>query len=589
MKKGFLIFLFSLGFLSANAQTEVPVKQKDTVKTEIVEVITTYNPEIADANKIKKNPTLKLLDKSQKKKLEYAIFSAPVASTFIPKSGVVKGIDVGIKERIFGNYIAAGFGNYFSPYLEAFIHSQTRFQSEFGLSAKYAASFNNIDNTVLDSNFSNFLASLFYKQEERYFDWKVTLNSERNNYNWYGIKDNTFLDTVIDNIQENQTYNYFNIVGEVDFLDSYIDKSTLSIAYFSDDFSSKEFLINLNTNFDLPIDFISRNLNNLKVNTSLEFLNGSFESDYQNQNEVNYSIFTASINPEYTTTFSGFALKLGTKLFASFDSENSVNHFLIYPDIKIQKTIIKEQLNVYAGVFGDFHTNTYREFAAENPFISPTQFITQTAEKYNAFIGFNGVLNKDLSFNISANIKEEEDKALFVRNNSKSNGITNTANGSELKGFEYGNSFSVIYDDVKTTSIFAELAYDFNKNLEVSTNIQFDNFNMATLTEAWNLPTVQTTVSAKYTTNKWFATTNIFYIGERKDVLYSAVSPSNLSGIQTLNSFVDVNLNGGYHFNNQFSAFLKLNNVLNTDYQRFANFNVQGFQILGGITYKFDF
>ena len=589
MKKGFLIFLIFIGFLSANAQTEVPVKRKDTVKTEVVEVITTYNPEIADANKIKKNPTLKLLDKSKKKKLEYAIFSAPVASTFIPKSGVVKGIDVGIKERIYGNYIAAGFGNYTSPYFEAYIHNQTRFESEFGLSTKYAASFDNIDNTVLDSDFSNFSASLFYKQEERYFDWKVTLNTERNNYNWYGLKENTFTDNVIDNIEENQTYNYFNVVGELDFLDSYIDKSELSISYFSDEFSSNEFLINLNTNFDLPIDFISRNLDNLKVNTSLEFLNGTFERDYQNQNDINYSIFTVKINPEYNTTFSGFALKLGTKLFASFDTENSVNHFLIYPDIKIQKTIIKEQLNVYAGVFGDFKTNTYRNFTTENPFISPTQFITQTAEKYNAFIGFNGVVHKDLSFNISANIKVEEDKALFVRNNSKSNGVTNSVNGTELKGFEYGNSFSAFYDDVKTTSLFAELAYDFNKNLELSTNIQFDNFKMTTLTEAWNLPTVQTTVSAKYTTNKWFATTNIFYVGERKDVLYSSVSPSSLGGVQTLNSFVDVNLNGGYHFNDKFSAFLKVNNVLNTDYQRFANFNVQGFQVLGGITYKFDF
>ena len=32
MKKGFLIFLISIGFLSANAQTEVPVKQKSDFK-----------------------------------------------------------------------------------------------------------------------------------------------------------------------------------------------------------------------------------------------------------------------------------------------------------------------------------------------------------------------------------------------------------------------------------------------------------------------------------------------------------------------------------------------------------------------------
>jgi hypothetical protein len=48
-------------------------------------------------------------------------------------------------------------------------------------------------------------------------------------------------------------------------------------------------------------------------------------------------------------------------------------------------------------------------------------------------------------------------------------------------------------------------------------------------------------------------------------------------------------LNGGYHFNDRFSAFLRLNNLLHTEYQRFANFDTQGFQVLGGITYKFDF
>jgi hypothetical protein len=589
MKKGFLIFLIFFGFLGTKAQETTPVKKIDTVKTEVVEVITTYNPKIADASKIKKNPIIKLLDKSKKKKLTYNIFSAPVASTFIPKSGVVKGIDVGVKERIYNNYIAAGFGNYTSPYFEAYIHNQTRFQSEFGLSAKYTASLDNIENTDLDSNFSNLLASIFFKKEERYFDWKLVLNTERNEYNWYGLKENTFTEFAIGNIKENQAYNYFNAIGEIDFLDAYIDKSTLSLSYFSDEYSSSEFLINLNTDFDLPIDFISRNLNNLQVKTALELLNGKFESDYANQNELNYSIFTAKINPEYKTSFSGFSLKLGAKFFASVDSENSANHFLVYPDIKIQKTLIKEQLNIYAGVFGDFHTNTYKNFTEENPYISPTQFITQTAEKYNAFVGFNGVINNDISFNISANIKEEEDKVLFVRNNSKSNGVNNFASGVALKGFEYGNSFTVIYDDVKTSSIFAELEYDLTKRITLSTNFQFDNFTMATQKEAWNLPTIQTAFIGKYKSNKWYATTNIFYVGERKDVLYSSTSPSNLMDLQTLNSFVDVNLNGGYHFNDKFSAFLRLNNILNTNYQRFANFNVQGFQALGGITYKFDF
>ena len=58
----------------------------------------------------------------------------------------------------------------------------------------------------------------------------------------------------------------------------------------------------------------SSDLNNLSIKTGLEFLKGQFSSDYANPNELNYSIFTATVNPEYKTIISGFSLKLGAKI-----------------------------------------------------------------------------------------------------------------------------------------------------------------------------------------------------------------------------------------------------------------------------------
>ena len=81
----------------------------------------------------------------------------------------------------------------------------------------------------------------------------------------------------------------------------------------------------------------------------------------------------------------------------------------------------------------------------------------------------------------------------------------------------------------------------------------------------------------------------MFYVDKRSDALYDAEFPSGFKAIETLNSFVDLNLDGGYHFNDKFSTFLRVNNIMNTKYQRFANFDTQGLQVLGGITYKFDF
>ena len=593
MKKGFILFLVFSSIFNAFSQKKSTKKalavKMDTVKTEVVEVITKYNPQIADASKIKKNPTITLLDQSKKKKLSYTIFSAPVASTFVPKSGVVKSIEVGVKERIYNNYVALGFGNNKSPYIEGYVNSSTRFDSEFGLYAKYTASLDNIENTILNSNFSNFLTTIFYKKEERYFDWKVSLEAERKVYNWYGLPNINFTQNTLNLINENQAYNLLNTKGEIDFLDAYIDKSTISVSYFSDAFRSQEFLMNFNTALDIPLDYIYSKLNGLNINTGIEFLKGKFTNEYANQNKLNYAIFTAKIKPEYKTTISGFSLKLGTKIFGSFDIENSVNNFLIYPDIHIRKPIIKEYLNIYGGISGDLKTNTYQGFVEENPYISPTIFMTQTSEKYNAFLGLNGLINNTISFNISASIKDQEDAPLFLRNNSKSDGTNYTVNGVPLKGYEYGNSFNVVYDDIKTTSFSAEITYDFTKRITFSTNIQFDNFKLKNQSKAWNFPTLQAYFIGKYKNNKWYATTNIFYINEREDLLYSASFPSSTNGFQTLESFVDVNVHGGYHFNDKFSAFLKVNNVFNNNYQRFANFTVQGFQALGGITYKFDF
>ncbi len=587
MKKGFTSFLICFVFFSLNAQKKEIAK--DTVKTEIVNIITKYNPKIADAKKIRNNPKIKLLKKNEKKKLEYAIFSAPVASTFIPKTGGVKGIDLGVKERIYENYLAAGFGNYTTPYFEAFLHHSTRFKNEFGLHSKYLASLDNIKDTELNSNFSNFNIGAFYKQEDRYFDWKVSLNSERDIYNWYGLPNKPFSESTIDAIDEEQVYNYFEILGEFNFIDSYIDYGKIKTAYFTDTYKSTELLINFDAKLDFPLTFINPNLNDITVKTSAEFLKGEFKESYNDFNPINYSTTTLALNPEYKIKSPNFILKTGVNFILSIDTENDATKGFIIPDLFAQTSIIQNYLNIYGGITGNLNTNTYKDFADENPYISPALFITQTLEKTNLFVGFNGKINNNLSFNIKANIKSEENKPLFLRNTSKSDGTSNIANGNSLKGYEYGNSFGIYYDDVKTTSVFTEIEYDYSRNLSFGIQGTYNIYDLDNALEAWNLPTIETSFSAKYKKDKWFATSDIFYVSEKKDGLYNNLYPSNISGVDTIDAFVDVNLNGGYHFNDKFSVFLKLNNILNTEYQRFANFNTQGFQVLGGLTYKFDF
>ena len=249
---------------------------------------------------------------------------------------------------------------------------------------------------------------------------------------------------------------------------------------------------------------------------------------------------------------------------------------------------MKDFANAFVGVSGDLKTNTYKSLSDKNPYISPTQNILQTNKKYNAFAGIKGRLDSQFSYNFKASYAEIENNPFFALNQSKSDGNNNAGTDAfSFFGYDYGNSFNTEYDDIKLVSFFGEVAFDGIKNLSVGLNGQFNKFTLTNELEPWNTPKIKGELFGTYKTNKWFAGANFFFVGQRKGKLYDALPLETFSAID-LDGYFDINFNGGYHFNDSFSVFLNLNNVLNNSYQRFNNFNVQGFQAMGGLTWKFD-
>ena len=561
-------------------------KKKDSI-VEVINIITSYTPTISDAFKIKKTPKIILSNTTSKKKLSYSIFSAPVASTFVPKSGVVKGIDVGKKERLFDNYLALGFGNYTTPFIEFFLHQNRKFETDYGIYLKYTSSENGVKNTFLNNEFSTLNLGGFYLKEERGFTWKIGGNMYQKQYNWYGLPNISFDNNTINSIAAKQTYGFYEVESEVVFEDSYFDNIKGALSLFDDKFGSKEVGFLLKPSLKIPLGFISKNLSELELETNINYLQGEFEQNYLNNSNIKYSFFNLGIHPVYRVNWNKLSIKLGSKIYLTSDIENSLTDILAYPDIEITYPVITNLINFYAGAGGDLYMNSFQKFSEQNPFVSPTLFLTQTNEQYNLFGGINGTISSNISFNVKASYKSNEDHALFVRNNSKSNGVFNAS--TSLLGYEYGNSFNVFYDDISTLSIFGEIEIDASKRFSIGATIQINSYTTTFQQEAWNLPKIEGAIYGKYKNNNWYANANIFFVGSRMDVQYNGTFPSTIASIESLDAFTDMNLNGGYHFSDFFSAFVKLNNILGTDYDRYANYNVLGFQALAGITYKFDF
>ncbi len=237
----------------------------------------------------------------------------------------------------------------------------------------------------------------------------------------------------------------------------------------------------------------------------------------------------------------------------------------------------------YTGAEGSLEQNSYRDFTNENPFLSPTLNIAPTDKQYDIFAGLKGKLANAVGYNVRASYMSEKNKALF-----KSNDYTETA-GNEDYGF--GNSFGIVYDNLKTVGFYGELKADFSKNITFGINGTFNSYTSDIQDEAWNLPSIKLGSNLKFSiTEKWFAGADVFFVGERKDmqlntdIIYLVPPPPT-----TLESYFDANAHLGYKHNERLSGFLKLNNIANQNYQKWMNYPVQGFQIILGANYKFDF
>jgi hypothetical protein len=278
-----------------------------------------------------------------------------------------------------------------------------------------------------------------------------------------------------------------------------------------------------------------------------------------------------------------WTLNIGLGLFYSMDLENDNNSFLIYPKIDVSYKVVGDLMIFYAGAVGDLEQNTYSEFVNENPFLSPTLNMKPTDKQFDIFAGLKGKLANNVSYNLRASYVNERNKALFKSNDYNEN--------STNESYAFGNSFQVVYDDMNTLSFYGELKADISDVVTFGVNGTFSGYTNEFQAEAWNLPAIKLSSTLDFNiTEKWYAGVNVFYVGERKDqklntdIVY-ITPPSPI----TLDSYFDLNAHLGFKYSDRLTTFLRANNIINKSYQKWLDYPVQGFQVVLGVNYKFDF
>ncbi len=565
----------------------VRAQQTDDIGTETVTVVKPYSPSVSDAFKIKLDPVINDSIELQKKPIEYVIFSVPVASTFTPAKAKAARVEKRPPPTLYNSYASVGLGNFNNAIVDFYTSREVgRDENLFDVGLTHFSSRGDIDSTPLDTDFYNTNLDLSFAKKDRDYDWSIGLGLGHQLYNWYGLESGAFTDTQIEGIDELQ--NYFNAEANAQLTveDSFFKNGKLLVRRFWDALESGENRAVFKTELEIPI---SSELVNFK--TKVDYVGGEFENaslnSTTNTSGIDYGHLIVGVNPSFVVLRDELTLHLGANLVYGTDLERSNGNFFIYPAITASYRLVEDQVIAYGGIEGDLNQNSYYDFVGENPFVSPTLEIQPTDQQYRGYAGLKGQLTTNVGYNIKGFYRAENRRPLFFLN------PQNLFRDDE-GGYNFGNSFQVFYDDIRTLGFFAEINVDINRNFTLGLNGEYFNYNTETDNPAWNLPEIQGSLFMDYQiSDKWYAGANLFFVGEREDLQSVAAenTPPNefVSNSITLDSFFDANAHLGYRFNDQLSVFAKVSNLANNNYERWSNFRVQGFQALAGVSYKFDF
>jgi hypothetical protein len=570
--KNILLTVFTFSATLVFSQKKI----NDTINTGVIDVVKPYTPTISDAFKVKEIPTLDDKTTQSKKEVKYNIFSFPVASTFTPAKGKAAVVEKSKPIKLYDNYATLGVGTYTTILGEVYLnHAISRTESVGGYVSHHSSE-GGIEGLSFNDNFTNSKANVNYASRLRDLAWNVEAGFQYQTYNWYGVPQSQIASAQTNGIEVNHSFFDAHFGGDITFEDTYINTGSFFFRRFGDNQGSGENNFVVKTKIDVPINDVE-----ISTNVVIDYLSGSFDRSYTSNNELKYGNFQIGISPTYQLKQDDLTLNLGVSLFYLRDNVASESKIYLYPNITGTYRLVNDVLIAYGGIQGDLIQNSYYSFANENTFVSPTLDIRPTDQLYNAYVGLKGKLSSNISYNISGRYLADRSKALF-----RNNEITLTS-----ENYTYGNSFGVVYDDVKTVGVAGEINVDVNRNFKLGLKAETFSYTTDDEAEAWNLPDFKGSLFLDYQINeKWFAGANLFYVGERKDQFFlndgfTATTPFTV----TLDSYFDANAHVGYHVNDQLSVFAKANNIANEGYQKWQNFPVQSIQFLAGATYKFDF
>jgi hypothetical protein len=546
------IFLLTLGFSSQFA-----LAQKGEIESQTYEIVKEKSIEFAPANRVfdKVQP---VQGETGKKKVAYEIID-PQINISSPKLTPSVGVSSDEKERqdqpdVLNNYVKLGGGNYGRFLGDLFVGGRPSEDLVITSQLKHLSAANGpVDGKNSANASTNVRAGLKYIRST--YKVEAALDYDRKNYYFYGYKPQPD-GVVVDRDTIRQTINQFGVnLG--------FENTDASVAV---DYSVKTSLHTLRDRYNASeLDWGTKLMASVPISKSFYALLDADAFLSQRVDRLTYNRNLFRVKPTFKYVTELFSVTAGLNAVNETDSELDINRTKAYPVLNIDVTPFTG-LHIFAGWNGDIVRNTLKSMLAENQWLGPNVLIVNTEKTYEISGGVKGETTSGFNY---------EGKVAYTQYHNFYNFNNSLADSSK---------FSIIYDTGKTKvlTISGQAGYNFNDLFKTSLKVNYFDYAMGSVEEAWHRPDLTLNWFNALTISKKLFVTADFY-------MLKGIKAKNFeSGVVTkLPVISDLNLKIDYLLTKNFSAFVALNNVLGKNYQRYQYYPQQGLNFIGGLSFSF--
>ena len=239
--------------------------------------------------------------------------------------------------------------------------------------------------------------------------------------------------------------------------------------------------------------------------------------------------------------------------------------FVWLPNVYAEAQIADNVFAFQAGWIGRITKNTYRNLSAINPYLKTVtaQLNTKEVEYYG---GIKATLGKHFNFNAKAGLVTYTNLPFF---------INDTA--TDGKAFVISNETGV-----RNLRVHGDVSYIQQDKFSVTAGLTFNGYTgMKRNAKAWNTIPMEFTSALRWWAFKQVLLKADFYAFGGGHYL----DKGNVSRVFAPGS--DFSAGIEFRISRMFAAWLDVNNIFNTKYQRWHNYEVYGLNLLGGVRVSF--